>query len=60
LPKSDGTLASYEKAAILNALELSGGNRKKASKILKIGEATLYRKIAGYHIKYETPGKSGQ
>lgn len=60
LPLSDGTLASYEKAAILNALELSGGNRKKASKILKIGEATLYRKIAGYQIRYEPTGKSEQ
>jgi DNA-binding NtrC family response regulator len=60
LPLSDGTLASYEKAAILNALELSGGNRKKASKILKIGEATLYRKIAGYHIRYEASEKSEQ
>jgi len=55
LPQSDGTMASYEKAAIMNALKLSGGNRKKASRILRIGEATLYRKIAGYNIQYRAP-----
>ncbi|HOS97233.1 MAG TPA: sigma-54 dependent transcriptional regulator [Deltaproteobacteria bacterium] len=44
----DGTLEAYEKAAILNALATSRGNRKKAARILGIGEATLYRKIARY------------
>jgi len=55
-PPPDGTLESYEKAAIINALELSNGNRKKASEILKIGEATLYRKIAKYQIECVMPG----
>jgi hypothetical protein len=31
-----------------------------SAKILKIGEATLYRKIAGYQIRYEPTGKSEQ
>jgi DNA-binding NtrC family response regulator len=44
----DGTLEAYEKAAIRNALAASRGNRKKAARILGIGEATLYRKIARY------------
>ncbi|MGO9146656.1 MAG: sigma-54-dependent transcriptional regulator, partial [Desulfomonilia bacterium] len=57
-PPPDGTLESYEKVAIINALELSGGNRKKASEILKIGEATLYRKIAKYRIESVMPGGS--
>ncbi len=51
--QTDATMASYEKAAILNALELSGGNRKKASQVLKIGEATLYRKMSRYKIQYK-------
>jgi transcriptional regulator with PAS, ATPase and Fis domain len=45
------SLAAFEKAAIQNALEKSGKNRKKAAQILGIGEATLYRKINKYRIK---------
>jgi len=48
---SDGSLATYEKAAIQNALAKSGSNRKKAAQILGIGEATLYRKMKKYQIK---------
>ncbi|MEA3361130.1 MAG: sigma-54 dependent transcriptional regulator [Thermodesulfobacteriota bacterium] len=48
--KSD-SLAAYEKEAINNALHKSGGNRKKASEILGIGEATLYRKIKKYSLE---------
>ena len=47
----ESSLASYEIAAIKNALAQSGSNRKKAARILKIGEATLYRKIRKYGIK---------
>jgi DNA-binding NtrC family response regulator len=45
---SDDTMAAYEKSAIFNALKKSGYNRRVAAKILGIGEATLYRKIAKY------------
>lgn len=48
---SGDSLASYEIAAIKNALAQSGSNRKKAAWILKIGEATLYRKIKKYGIE---------
>lgn len=48
---ADGSMESYEKAAIMNALILSRGNRKEASRILGIGEATLYRKITRYRIQ---------
>lgn len=48
---SDESMATYEKAAIQNALAKSGGNRKKAAQILGIGEATLYRKMRKYQIK---------
>lgn len=45
---SEDSMAAYEKIAIENALEISGGHRKEAAHILKIGEATLYRKIKKY------------
>jgi DNA-binding NtrC family response regulator len=44
------SLASYELAAIRNALIRSDGHRKKAARILGIGEATLYRKLSKYNI----------
>jgi DNA-binding NtrC family response regulator len=40
-----GALASYEQEAIRSALLQAGQNRRKASEILGISEATLYRKI---------------
>ena len=48
---SDSSLAAYEELAIRNALTRSDGNRKRAAAILKIGEATLYRKLAKYRLK---------
>ncbi len=42
---SEDSLAAYEKAAIKNALQISKNHRKDAARLLKIGEATLYRKI---------------
>jgi DNA-binding NtrC family response regulator len=49
IPEND-TLEAWEKAAIRNALNKSGGQRRKAAALLRIGEATLYRKIKGYDI----------
>lgn len=43
-----GTLRNIEKEAITNALNLVGGNREKAARLLEIGERTLYRKIKEY------------
>ncbi len=45
-----GSLADYEKNAIINALNLFNGNRRKTAEKLNIGEATLYRKIKKYEI----------
>ena len=50
LPSND-SLVAYEIAAIRNALAKSGNNREKASRILGIGVATLYRKIKKFGIK---------
>jgi DNA-binding NtrC family response regulator len=44
------SLIAYEVAAIRNALNKSDGHRKKAARILGIGEATLYRKLSKYQI----------
>jgi two-component system, NtrC family, response regulator HydG len=38
-------LAEVERYMIEKALELTGGNREEAAKMLQIGERTLYRKI---------------
>ena len=42
------SLEEIERAAILENLELMGGNREKTAKVLGIGERTLYRKIKEY------------
>jgi DNA-binding NtrC family response regulator len=47
----DDSLAAYEKMAIQNALSKNSGNRKKAAQTLRIGEATLYRKMKNYQIQ---------
>jgi transcriptional regulator with PAS, ATPase and Fis domain len=49
LPIGD-TLMDYEILAIQNALKKSNHNRTRAAKLLKIGEATLYRKLKKYNI----------
>jgi DNA-binding NtrC family response regulator len=50
-PFNGTTLADYEKAAIQNALQRSGGNRRETARILEISEATIYRKMKSYGIK---------
>lgn len=42
------SLAQVEKELIKTNLELVGGNREKAAKLLGLGERTLYRKIKEY------------
>ena len=36
---------------IQRTLEMTGGNREEAARILKIGERTLYRKLEKYGLK---------
>jgi len=43
-------MADVEKLHILNTLKLTGGNREKAAKMLRIGARTLYRKLKEYDI----------
>ena len=44
------SLEAYELVAISSALEKCAGNRKRASMMLGIGEATLYRKLKKYDL----------
>jgi two-component system response regulator AtoC len=43
-------LAELEKEAILHALEIVGGNRRRAAELLGIGERTLYDKLKRYGV----------
>lgn len=45
------SLEAYEIAAISNALAKCDGHRKKAARMLGIGEATLYRKLNKYKLE---------
>jgi two-component system response regulator HydG len=44
------SMADVERMHILNTLKMTGGNREKAAKILKIGARTLYRKLKDYGV----------
>jgi len=43
-------LAELEREAILHALEVVGGNRRRAAELLGIGERTLYDKLKKYGV----------
>jgi DNA-binding NtrC family response regulator len=47
----NATLADIERAAIVQALKQSGGNRQAAARALDIGVATLYRKLKAYQLE---------
>ena len=51
-PRSDEVkpLAELEREAILHALEVVGGNRRRAAELLGIGERTLYDKLKKYGV----------
>ena len=42
-----------ERAAIIEALQRSGGHVIDAAKLLGLGQATVYRKIKQYHIPHQ-------
>ncbi|HID11273.1 MAG TPA: sigma-54-dependent Fis family transcriptional regulator [Candidatus Latescibacteria bacterium] len=45
------TMEEVEKEMIQKALRQTGGNRRKAAKLLRIGERTLYRKLHKYGLR---------
>ena len=44
-------MTEVEKYYIQRALDLTDGNREEASRMLEIGERTLYRKIKEYELR---------
>lgn len=50
MPHAGGDLQDMEEKLIREILLRVGGNRKKASELLGIGERTLYRKLKKYHL----------
>jgi len=44
-------LEQLEKKAIINALNYTKSNKRKAAKLLKLSERTLYRKLKEYEIQ---------
>jgi transcriptional regulator of acetoin/glycerol metabolism len=47
-PPVGGLLADVERETIARALRQTGGNRRKAARLLGISEATLYRRLKRY------------
>ncbi|MDR7238501.1 helix-turn-helix domain-containing protein [Neobacillus drentensis] len=45
------TVAFAEKEAILNALEMTNGNKQEAAKLLEIGKTSFYEKWKLYAIR---------
>jgi DNA-binding NtrC family response regulator len=52
-PSPVASLGESEKRSILDALSFTGGHREQAAKLLKIGRATLYRKMKLYGITHD-------
>lgn len=50
-PAKGPSMKELEREAIVSTLKSVGGNRRKAAKILGIGERTLYRKIKEYDLR---------
>ena len=44
------SISDVERETIIATLKKVGGNRRRAAKILGIGERTLYRKISKYNL----------
>jgi transcriptional regulator of acetoin/glycerol metabolism len=44
-------LRELERNAIVAALQVAGGNRVEAARLLGIGKTTIYRKIKDYALK---------
>jgi len=53
----DLPLDEVEKATILNAMEITGGNKSEAARRLGITRKTLHAKLKKYALKFETSAK---
>ncbi len=54
------TLAEIERRAIVDALELTAGDRLRAARLLGIGKTTIYRKIKEYGLGKSTSRPAAQ
>jgi two-component system response regulator HydG len=54
------TLREVEKEYILAVLKLNGGNRTRTAEQLRIGSATLYRKLKSYGVIGSSAGRQGK
>ncbi len=50
-PRPVPSMEQVERETILNALKEAGGNRRRAARLLGIGERTLYRKIRRFNLE---------
>ncbi len=48
---ADLSLEAYERQCLLDTLQVTGWDKLKAAKLLKIGKSTLYRKLKKYEIQ---------
>ena len=46
------SISDNEKAALINALEMTNNNKSEAAKLLQINRKTLYNKIKKYDLDY--------
>jgi DNA-binding NtrC family response regulator len=53
----DSCMDQFASALISEALNLTGGNRSRAAKILGLSRPTLHSKIEKYGLKFETSVK---
>jgi DNA-binding NtrC family response regulator len=53
-------LGEVEKEYILAALELNGGNQTRTAEQLRIGSATLYRKLKKYDLIGQSPDRRNE
>jgi len=47
-------LQQLERQAIIQALEITGGDRTRAARLLGIGKTTIYRKLKEYGLRPAT------
>jgi len=56
-PRFDEFMEQFASIIISEALNITGGNRSRAAKLLGLSRPTLHSKIEKYHLKFETSVK---
>ncbi|MBC7106609.1 MAG: hypothetical protein H5T97_11780, partial [Firmicutes bacterium] len=50
LDRLSDTVEEAEKSAVQKALEATGGNKRRAAKLLGVARSTFYEKLKKYHL----------